>query len=187
MSLRLLVPLLGLLAFPAFAATSLAIDPSHAAVIFSWNHRGLSHPVARLEKVSGAVSIDTADLSRSSVDVTMPLDGLRTGDDDLNRRLKGPEFFNAEKYPQITFHSTRVEKVDANTLTVTGDLRVGDITQPVALTVRINKIIEESGKPKEAGFDADVQLRRSDFGLGKYVPMVGDELTVHITLEARNE
>jgi polyisoprenoid-binding protein YceI len=187
MTLRFLVPVLGLLASPAFGATTLPIDASHTAVILTWNHRGLSHPVARLEKVTGTLSLDTADLSRSSITVTLPLEGLRTGDDDLNKRLKGPEFFDIEKYPQITFRSTRVQKVGADALAVSGELRVRDTAQPVTLTVHINKIATDTGKPPEAGFDADVQLRRSDFELGKYVPMVSDEVAVHITLEARNE
>src|SRR5580658_8634399 len=77
----------------AFAAQPLQIDPSHSAVVFSWNHRGLSHPLARLEKVSGTVFLDASDLAKSRVQVTLPLDGLRTGDDFLDKRLKGAEFF----------------------------------------------------------------------------------------------
>jgi polyisoprenoid-binding protein YceI len=181
---RLLIVLPWLFAFPAYAATSLPIDASHTAVVFTWNHRGLSHPVARLEQISGSVSLDTTDITRSAVSITLPLAGLRTGDDHLDQRLRGPEFFAAEKYPQITFRSTRVEKSGTDVLTVTGDLRVRDVIKSVALTVKINKIIAAANKPPEAGFDADVLLRRSDFELGKYVPMVSDEVGVHITLEA---
>ena len=65
-----------------------------------------------------------------------------------------------------------------------GDLRVHGVTQPVVLDVRINRITSEPDHKQIAGFDAEALLRRSDFGLGRYVPMVGDELTVHITLEA---
>ena len=187
MLLRSTLLLLTLATTPAFAATPLPIDASHTAVVLSWNHRGLSHPVARLEKVVGSVNLDMADLSRSSVDVTLPLDGLRTGDDDLNRRLKGPEFFDAVKFPQITFRSTQVKKTGADTLDVTGDLRVRDRTQTVTLHVHVNSILTAAGKPPEAGFDADAQLLRSDFGLGKYVPMVSDDVAVHVTLEAHTD
>lgn len=176
--------LLALAAAPAPAATPLPIDASHTAVVLTWNHRGLSHPVARFEKVVGRINLDTDDLSRSSVEVTLPLDGLRTGDDDLNRRLKGPEFFDAARFPQITFRSTQVKKTGADTLDVAGEVHLRDSTRPVTLHVHVNSILSAAGKPTESGFDADAQLLRSDFGLGKYVPMVSDEVALHVTLEA---
>jgi len=178
------LPLLTLMALPALAATPLPIDAGHTAVVLTWNHRGLSHPVARFEKIVGHVTLDTADLSRSAVDVTLPLDGLRTGDADLDRRLTGPEFFDAAHFPQITFRSTKVQKTGADTLDVAGELRVRDAAQTVTLHVHVNSILSATGKAPEAGFDADAQLLRSAFGLGKYVPMVSDEVAVHVTLEA---
>jgi polyisoprenoid-binding protein YceI len=184
------LPLIALALLPAAMAArceSLPIDPGHTAVILTWTHRGLSHPVGRMEKVVGTLSLDTADLSKSSVSVTLPLEGLRTGSDALDKRLKGPEFFDAAQYPQITFTSTRVEPVNANALRITGDLSVHGVTRPVVLDARINKISKVPPRSAEAGFDADVQLLRSDFGVGKFVPLVSDQIAVHITLEAYGE
>ena len=172
---------------PALCAETLPIDPSHTAVIFSWNHRGFSHPVARLEQISGNVLLDRSDMTKSSVSVTLPLGGLRTGNDVLDRRLKGAEFLDAATYPAITFKSTKIETVGTNALKMTGDLSVHGITESVALDVTINKIGSSSDHKVTAGFDADVMLRRSDFGVGRYVPMTGDELSVHMTLEAAQE
>jgi polyisoprenoid-binding protein YceI len=172
---------------PAFSTESLPIDPSHSAVIFSWNHRGLSHPVARLEKLRGNVLLDRTDLSKSSVSVTLALDGLRTGDDVLDKRLKGAEFFDGVRFPEITFRSTKIEVVGRHALKITGDLSVHGVTQPVVLDTKINKIIADANNKLAAGFDANVILRRSDFGLSRYVPMTSDELSVHITLEAAQE
>jgi polyisoprenoid-binding protein YceI len=171
----------------ARCAETLAIDPSHTAVIFSWNHRGFSHPVARLERISGNVLLDRYDMTKSSVSVTLPLDGLRTGDDALDRRVKGAEFLDATLYPVITFKSTKIESAGNNALKMTGDLSVHGVTKSVELDVKVNKISAASDHDMAAGFDADVVLRRSDFGAGRYVPMTGDELSVHITLEAAKE
>lgn len=169
-----------LVSVPTYAGENLAIDASHAAVVFSWNHRGFSHPLARLEKIAGTVLLDRADLTRSSVSATMALDGLRTGDADLDRRLRGKSFFDISRYPAITFKSTQVEIIDStNRLRIVGDLSVHGITRSVVLDAHINRMTEST-----VGFDADATLRRSDFDLGRYVPMVSDELTVHITLEA---
>ena len=180
----LLVLSLSLTSRPVLGAATLTIDASHTAVIFSWHHRGYSHPLARLEQVQGTVHLDTADLSKSSVSVVLPLEGLRTGDAALDRRLRGAEFFEASRFTEITFTSTAVKRAGPQRLQVTGDLRVHGMTQPAILDVRINRIDIGSDQKLTAGFDADAKLRRSDFALGRYVPMVGDELTVHITLEA---
>jgi|ERR1700691_3840854 polyisoprenoid-binding protein YceI len=172
---------------PSLAAESLQIDPSHTAIVFSWNHRGLSHPVARLEKIHGNVLLDASDMAKSSVSVTLPLDGLRTGDDLLDKRLKGAEFFDANNFPAITFTSTNIEAAGGNALKITGDLSVHGITKSVVLNATINKIIVGPDHKLTAGFDAEVMLRRSDFGVSRYVPMTSDELSVHITLEAGQE
>ena len=167
------------------SAESLPVDPSHTAVVFSWNHRGFSHPVARLEKVRGTLLLDRLDFTKSSVSATMALDGLRTGDADLDKRLCGKSFFDTERFPEITFKSTRIETVGSSThLRITGQLSAHGITQAVVLDARINKIAIDGTDKVSAGFDADTVLRRSDFNLGRYVPMVSDELAVHITLEA---
>jgi polyisoprenoid-binding protein YceI len=184
------LPLIVLALVPAAMSArceTLPIDPGHTAVVLTWNHRGFSHPVARMEKVIGSLSLDSADLSKSSVSVTLPLDGLRTGSDALDKRLKGPEFFDAARYPQITFTSTRVEPVGASGLRITGDLCVHGVTRPVVLDAKINRIGATLLKNTEAGFDADLHLLRSDFGVDKFVPIVSDQVGVHITLEVHNE
>jgi polyisoprenoid-binding protein YceI len=187
MNRSILLLFLLLWSLPALCADILAIDPSHTAIVFSWNHRGFSHPVARFEKVSGDVLLDRSDMTKSSVFVKLPVAGLRTGNEALDKRLKGTEFLDAATYPAITFKSTKIEAMGTHTLKMTGDLSVHGITQPAALEVTINKISSSSDNKVTAGFDADVMLRRSDFGVGKYVPMTGDELTVHITLESGQE
>ncbi len=167
---------------------ALPIDQSHTAVVFSWNHRGMSHPMARLEQLTGTVFWNRMDLGRSSVEVTLPLEGLRTGDDALNRRLRGADFFDSANFPTITFKSTGiVSKAGTNELTMVGALTVHGVTQPVTLDAKINQVEQEPGETPRVGFDADGVLRRSDFGLSRYVPMVGDEIAIHITLEAHAE
>jgi polyisoprenoid-binding protein YceI len=167
---------------------NLAIDPSHTAIIFSWTHHGFSHPLARLEQPSGTLLWNRANLAQSSVEVSLPLEGLRTGDDDLNKRLGGSDFFDAAHYPTITFKSTEImPRIGTNEFTLVGALTVHGTTKAVTLMAKINAVRDELGQPPQIGFDADGVLRRSDFGLSRYVPMVSDEIAIHITLEARSE
>ena len=172
----------------AIANETLTIDQGHSAVVFNWNHRGFSNPVARFDKLEGRIILNARDITKSSVTVTIPLEGLHTAIEFLDRRLKGNEFFEAVKYPEIRFKSTRIVKGPMDTLTITGDLSVHGITKPVVLHARINKI--QPGSPLEpgrAGFEADTMLRRTDYEVDKYVPAVTDEVHVHITLEAFQE
>jgi polyisoprenoid-binding protein YceI len=173
---------------PALADETLAIDQHHSAVVFNWDYRGFSHPVARLEKLEGKIVLNRSDITKSSVSVSMPLEGLRTGVELLDRHLQGDEFFNATKYPVITFKSTRIVKGPMDTLEITGDLSMHGMTRPVVLHARINRIQPgQPGQPVQAGFEADAMLRRTDFAVDKYVPAVSDEIDVHITLEAFQE
>ncbi len=161
------------------------IDLNHTYVTFTYDHFGFSHPVGKLEKFSGDFLLDTDDLTKSSISMTFPLDGLHSGVQKLDDDLKAPGFFDAAKYPDITFRSTKVEKAGTNGLKITGDLTVHGVTRPVVLDAKINKIGEgPMGKGPSAGFDADATLKRSDFGVDKLVPGVSDEIKVHISLDS---
>lgn len=175
-----------LAAAPGFAETrALTVDPGHTAVVFSWSHMGYSHPVGRFEQVAGTVTVDEADPTRSKVEVTLSLDGLRTGSTALDHRLKGKEFFDQAQFPEVTFVSTRLEKTGKETFNLHGILTVHGIARPVMLAAKVNKYaLHPLGHTLIGGFEAETTLRRSDFGLGKFVPAVSDELQVHITLEA---
>jgi polyisoprenoid-binding protein YceI len=178
--------LLAAASLPALAAPQkYDIDPGHTQILFTWNHLGFSNPSATLEKIGGEFQLDTDDLTKSSVTVVLPLDGLHTGVPKLDEHLKTPEFFDASKNPEVRFKSTKVEKSGAEGLKVSGDLSMHGITKPVTLNVKINKIGDNAMmKTKSAGFDADVTLKRSDFGMSYGVPAVSDDIKVHITLSA---
>lgn len=181
-----LLSLLVVASLPAFAGTQkYAIDPNHTQVRITWNHFGFSNPSATLENLEGFIMLDTADLAKSSVSVNMPLTGLHTGVEKLDEHLKSPAFFDAAKFPEITFNSTKVEKAGKDELSVTGNLSVHGVTHPVTLQVHVNKIGDNPMmKVAGAGFDAETTLKRSDFGIAAYVPNVSDEIRVHITLDS---
>ena len=173
----------------ASGADKYDIDASHSGVVFAWNHFGFSNPTARFDKIEGSVLLDKADLTKSSISVTLPLESLDTGVAKLDEELKGPDFLDAVKYPTITFKSTKVEKTGENALNITGDLTVHGVTKPVTLDAKVNRIgiFEIPGviKAQAAGFDATTVIKRSDFGVTRYVPSVSDEIRVRITLDAK--
>lgn len=167
------------------AAVTYKIDPNHTDVVASWSHFGFSNPIAHFGKVDGSITYDPAKPEASSVSVTIPLDGLNSHVPDFDEHLKSADFFDAAKYPNITFKSTKVEAAGTGKLKVTGDLTVHGVTKPSVLNVTINKIGEQPmAKRAAAGFEATTTLKRSEFGIGKYAPNVSDEVKIHITTEA---
>jgi hypothetical protein len=161
------------------------IDPTHTATVFTWNHFGFSTPSANFSDIQGTISVDNAKPADSSVNVTIPLASLNTNVKALDEHLKTPDFFDAEKYPNITFKSTKVQALGKNKYKITGNLTVKNVTKPVVLDAVLNKQgVHPMTKAQSIGFNATTSFNRSAFGVGAYVPNVGDKITVNITTEA---
>ena len=177
------------LAAASFAATAAPVaykmDAKHTSVVARWSHFGFSNPIANFDQVDGVINYDPQNVGQSSVNVTIPLAGLDTRVAKFDEHLRSADFFDAAKFPTITFKSTRVEAAGDRKLRVFGDLTIKGITKPAVLDVTINKIGEQPmAKRPAAGFDATTVIKRSDFGVDKYAPNVSDEVTITITTEA---
>jgi polyisoprenoid-binding protein YceI len=178
-------------AFLALAATPLhattyTLEPNYTQGIFRWDHLGFSSPAAMFSQGEGTLEFDQTDPTRSSVKVTIPLASLNTGVPALDEHLRSGDFFETARFSTATFQSTMVERgASANQIKVTGDLSLHGVSKPVTLDVTIVKIgVNPRSHLPTIGFDASTTLMRSDFGLGKYVPQVGDEIQMHIISQA---
>lgn len=161
------------------------IDPTHTATVFSWNHFGFSTPSANFTNIQGVIKVDNEKPANSSVEVTIPLSSVNTNVAALDKELQEEAWFNAAKYPNITFKSTKVETKDKKHFKITGNLTVKGVTKPVVLNAILNKQGEHPmAKVPAIGFNATTSFDRSAFGIGNYVPNVGDKITVNITTEA---
>lgn len=167
-------------------ATRYTVESNHTMGTVRWNHLGFANPSAQFNHVEGTLEFDPADPGKASVMVSLPLASLSTGVPDLDDDFHSAAFFDIARYPTATFKSTRVETTDMpGHLKVTGDLSLRGVTHPVTLDVTLNKIGTNPRMHMPAvGFEATGTLKRSDFGLGKFVPQVSDELTLQITCEA---
>ncbi|TAL89300.1 MAG: polyisoprenoid-binding protein [Rhodanobacter sp.] len=166
------------------APVTYKLDPNHTMVLFSWNHFGYSNPTADIGLGEGKVVFDEKNPAQSSVEVTLPLAKLDTHVKALDSHLKKADFFDAKKYPVITFKSRKVEPLGEHKFKVTGDLTVHGVTRPIVLDATLNRVgPHPMGKAQSIGFDATATLRRSDFGIRAYVPNVSDEVHVRITTE----
>jgi len=170
---------------PLFA-TTYTLEPNYTQAVVHWEHLGFSTPSAMLGQGTGTLEFDQADPTKSSIKVTIPLSSLNTSVPELDEHLRSADFFDAAKFPNATFDSTKIEKGDAaDRFVVTGDLTMHGVSKPVTLAVTIVRI---GANPRSnlptVGFDATTTLKRSDFGLGKFVPQVSDAIPMHVIAQA---
>ena len=170
----------------AIHATTYSLEPDYTQTVFRWDHLGFSSPAAQLSQGEGTLEFDRADPTKSSVAVTFALATLHTGVSALDDHLNSEDFFDTKKFPTATFKSTRVEKgAKPGELKVTGNLNLHGVTKPVVLDVMLTKAASNPRtEVPTLGFAGTAILKRSDFGLGAYVPQVGDEIKMQITTQA---
>ncbi|MEO5626287.1 MAG: YceI family protein [Dokdonella sp.] len=167
-------------------ATPYVFEARHSGGVMRWNHLGFSNPTAKFSQIEGMLEWNAADPTKSSVKATIPMSGVSTGVPDLDDDFRSTDFFDFAKFPSATFTSTRIAKAaGANHFTVTGDLALHGVTKPVKLHAMINKVGENPRNHlPTVGFEATTTLKRSDFGLGRYVPQVSDDIHIELTMAA---
>jgi polyisoprenoid-binding protein YceI len=163
------------------------IDPTHTFPRFEYNHFGYSNQQHRFEKTSGKIVLDRA-AKTGSVDVTIDTKSVNAGSTLFNGHIQGEDFFNTEKFPAITFKSTGVKFDGDKPAAVDGNLTIKGVTKPVTLTVTNFHSMPHPMLKKDAiGANAVAKVKRSEFNMGKFVPYVGDEITLTIAVEAIKE
>ena len=162
-------------------AGTFEVEPSHTQVLFSVNHFGFTTYTGQFTKASGTLVLDPAKPDASKLDVTVDVGSVVTPSDKLTGELKGDAWLDAGKFPAITFKSTKVVKTGADTAKVTGDLTLHGVTRAETMTVKFNGAGPNPlSKKYTAGFEMLGKIKRSDFGVKTYVPLVGDEVTLTI-------
>lgn len=162
-----------------------AFDPVHTRVAFQVSHAGFSNPVGTFSRIEGGLQFDEADWSSARLKVRIPMTTLDLGDADWREKILDRTFFDAKKYPDAVFESTKVESTGSNTANVTGNLTMHGVTHPVTLAVTMNALRRHPLTfRKTAGFSATASLRRSDFGMTSWKNLVGDEVRLVIEAEA---
>jgi polyisoprenoid-binding protein YceI len=177
---------------PGLAAAEVStwtFDPAHTSSQFSVRHLVISTVRGQFSRTTGALRLDEKDLTKSTVEATVYVNTIDTRVTARDTHLKSPDFFDAAKYPTMTFKSTKVVKAGADTLKVTGDLTLKGTTKPVVFEVSYSPVaIVGMGGELRRGFSATAKINRKDFGLSwsKMVeagPAVGDEVSIVVDAE----
>ncbi|HET7754101.1 MAG TPA: YceI family protein [Anaeromyxobacteraceae bacterium] len=178
----------------AFAQVSeWKIDPNHSHASFSIRHLGISNVRGEFQKLSGTVKLDEKDVAKSSVEATIDATSIDTRQPQRDADLRSANFFDVEKYPTITFKSTKVEKTGDGKLAVTGDLTMHGTTKPVVLQVEgPTAAIKDAQGNARRGISATTKINRREFGLNfsamvEAGPVVGDEAQIELAAELVKE
>lgn len=179
-----LAGLAAVLAMPSHAATSTwNLDPFHSNAQFTVRHLGISNVQGEFTKISGTVMIDDADITKSTVSVTIDVSSVDTRVSRRDDDLKSPNFFDVAKYPSITFKSTKITKGGDGKLMVTGDLTIKDVTKEVTLDVTGPTAPISAMGSQRRGFAASTKVNRQDFHVSADPGMVGDDIAIQIDCE----
>jgi polyisoprenoid-binding protein YceI len=177
-----------LVAHSAFAADTFAFDKAHSTIGFQVRHLFSKVP-GKFDDFSGQIKLDEANPEQSSVEVTIKTASVDTGVKMRDDDLRSPNFFDAKKFPEITFKSTSVKRTGENTADVTGDLAMHGVTKEVVLKVELLGKGAGMQGAITSGWDAGTALKRSDFGLSwnkviEGTQVVGDDVQIELHIEA---
>ena len=145
--------------------TNWNFDPSHTQVRFNVSHLVISETEGVFRKASGTVSTTGSDFTDARISFTIDVNSIDTDNEGRDKHLKGDDFFNAEKYPQITFVSTSLKKVSGNNYKLTGNLTIRDVTKPVVLDVVYGGTTKDPWGNTRAGFKVKGTVNRFDYNL----------------------
>jgi polyisoprenoid-binding protein YceI len=184
------IGILALAAPLAFAQTSTWVpDKAHSEVDFSILHLGLSKVRGHFGNIGGKIVWNDADITKSSVDVTIDVSTVDTGNTGRDGDLKSDHFFDVAQFPSATFTSTSVAK-NGNKLTVVGNLTLHGVTKPVTLDVEgPTGPIPGMDKKPHSGFSATTTISRTAFGIGSKMPaaVLGDDVPLTIDLDVAKQ
>lgn len=170
------------------AAEKLVIESPHTQLVFSINHLGFSNSFGKFTDYEGFIMFDQEAPAQSSVEISIKTASVDMDDEKWNEHLKNADFFNVEKFPDMTFKSTAIDVTGDNTANITGDLTLLGVTKPVTLAAVLNKADKHPmGDKTGAGFSATTKIKRSDFGMNYGLPMVGDDVDIRLEVEAYAE
>ncbi len=171
-----------LLAVPAFAADTYAIDTSHSKANFRVKHFGVSWFYGQFHELSGTVTWDTKAPAASSIDLSIKADSLFTADKKRDDHLKAPDFFNTKEFPTITFKSKSVAQAGGK-MKVTGDVTLHGVTKPITADFEFVGEGKDPWGGYRAGWEARITIKRSEFGMKFMEGGIGDDINVVISLE----
>jgi polyisoprenoid-binding protein YceI len=171
-------------------ATNWEFDRSHSSVNFHVRHLMVSKVRGQFHDWRGVLELDDSDVTKSRVEVTIAAKSVDTRDTKRDDHLRSADFLDVEKFPELAFKSTKIERTGDDTAKVHGELAIHGVTRPVVLDVELSPQVKDPWGGTRTGFAAKTAISRKDFGLTWNVALeaggllVGDKVEITLELEA---
>ena len=185
----ILIAIFTFLQFPLFSQTKWEVDPVHSNVKFSVNHLVISEVEGSFKTFNGTMNSAKPDFSDATIEFTVDVNSINTDNEGRDKHLKSDDFFNAEKYPNMTFKSKSFKKVVANKYELTGDLTIRNVTKPVKFEVYYGGTAKDGYGNTKAGFKGTAKINRIAYGLKWNTlteaggAVVGQDVTIMLKLQ----
>ena len=181
-------PLAAQMTVPANPATSavqggnFAVEPNHTRVQFSVMHMGFTEWYGDFTGVSGKLKLDPRRLANAQVEIDIPVASVSTTNTKLDGELRSADWLDAARYPTMHFSSSRIVRVGERGARIYGNFTLHGVTRPVMLNASfVGGGANPMSKAYTLGFNATTQIKRSDYGVATYVPLVGDQVDIRIS------
>jgi polyisoprenoid-binding protein YceI len=166
------------------------IDPAHSVIGFAVRHFEINWVEGRFKDFDGVIRFDESDLTKSTVEFTAKIESIDTGVAPRDQHLRGPDFFDIAKFPQMTFKSSKVERKGKDAYVLHGDFTLKGVIKPVAIPFTIAGAVKDPRGGIRFGVEAHTKINRRDFGMtyGKQLEIggydIGNEVSINLYLEA---
>jgi len=166
-------------------STKWVLDPTHSEIGFKIKHLMITNVSGNFNKFEVKVETKGNDFTNTKVSADIEVDSINTNNSQRDEHLKNADFFEAEKHPLITFRSTKLEKLDEETYSLTGDLTIKETTKPVKLALEYGGVTKDPYGNYKAGFSITGRINRHDFGVSYNAVLetggvaLGEEIKIH--------
>lgn len=171
------------------ATVKWTLDPSHSEVSFKIRHLMIANVSGHFNKFNVEVETEGQDFTTAKAKFTADIDSVNTKNEQRDQHLKGPDFFDAAKFPSLSFVPTKIEKKDEENYTITGNLTIRDVTKPVKLDAEFGGVVSDPWGNTRAGLTVNGKINRKEFGLSWHAVteaggvVAGDEVKFHAEIE----
>lgn len=179
--------------FTVFSQSKWLVDPAHSAVNFTVTHLVISEVEGMFKEFDGTISVPGADFENAQINFTVNTGSINTNNEMRDNHLKAADFFDAAKFPKMTFKSKSFKKLSGNKYTLEGDLTIRDVTKSVKFDVSHGGVAKDPYGNTKAGFKATAVIDRKAFGLAWSAvteaggAVVGSDVTIILKLQFKKE
>jgi polyisoprenoid-binding protein YceI len=169
---------------PAHAADTYKIDAVHSFAIFKVGHLGVGYVRGGFTDIAGSIAYGKDTEAGSLVEITIATNSVNTHNKDRDAHLRTDDFFDVEKYPEMSFKSKSFKKLETGKYQVTGDFTLHGVTKTITVTADVTGEGDDPWGNYRAGFETSFTIMRSDYGMDKQIPAAGDKVWITLNIEA---